>query len=272
MKQQNAELRLAALTIVLLTLGYIMFSVRLGTTPAPGGLAGHLLGAVGFIFMLMTETLYSIRKRQKHARWGSMHWWLRFHVFTGLVGPYMVLLHTSWEFHGLAGIVTLLTLVIVLSGLIGRYVYTAVPRNPEGAELASGDLQSEISTVEAEVKGWLTANASAGVVLPADVISLPSMSYSTMALVFGRPFVEQRYRWRWWVTTRHLKGTAGNQLRVLGRLLTRRRELHYRVATLGFMRRGLALWHSVHVPLGVALFTTAFIHAGAALYFVTLAR
>ena len=35
-------------------------------------------------------------------------------------------------------------------------------------------------------------------------------------------------------------------------------------------RRMLALWHAIHVPIGVALFATAFIHVGAALYYATL--
>jgi hypothetical protein len=45
-----------------------------------------------------------------------------------------VLLHTSWQFRGLAGVVTLLTGMIVISGLVGRYLFTAIPRAPEGPE------------------------------------------------------------------------------------------------------------------------------------------
>jgi len=87
---------------------------------------------IGFILMLMTEILYSWRKRSRSARWGKMSNWLRFHIFTGLVGPYMVLLHTSWKFNGLAGIVLLLTVIIVLSGIVGRYIFTAIPRTADG--------------------------------------------------------------------------------------------------------------------------------------------
>jgi len=36
--------------------------------------------------------------------------------------------------------------------------------------------------------------------------------------------------------------------------------------------RLLALWHSVHIPLGLTLFTAAFIHIGAAIYYATLLR
>jgi cytochrome b561 len=59
--------------------------------------------------------------------------WLRFHIVTGLVGPYMVLLHTTMRFSGLAGLAMLLTVVVVVSGAVGRYLYTATPRTVDGA-------------------------------------------------------------------------------------------------------------------------------------------
>ena len=59
-------------------------------------------------------------------------------MVTGLVGPYMVLLHTAMRFSGLAGLTMLLTLVVVASGVVGRYLYTRVPRTVQGPETAAG--------------------------------------------------------------------------------------------------------------------------------------
>ncbi len=39
-----------------------------------------------------------------------------------------------------------------------------------------------------------------------------------------------------------------------------------------FTLRALALWHTVHIPIGVALFITAFVHIIAAIYYATLLR
>ena len=58
-------------------------------------------------------------------------------MVTGLVGPYMVLLHTAMRFNGLAGLTMLLTVVVVASGLVGRYLYTRVPRAPEAGGAAA---------------------------------------------------------------------------------------------------------------------------------------
>lgn len=176
------EIWLALIAIFAITAIYAILVSATGEVPSASALFGHGIGIIGFIMMLMTETLYSLRKRSRLARWGKMSSWLQFHIFTGIVGPYMVLLHSSWKFLGLAGAVMLLTVLIVISGFIGRYIYTRVPRTAQGLEMAS--------------------------------------SLNPQALASAR--------------------------------------------------RMLSVWHAVHVPLGVVLFTTAFIHIGAAIYYATL--
>ena len=113
-----------------------------------------------------------------------MSTWLQLHIFTGLAGPYKVLLHTSWKLNGLAGATTLLTVIIVLSGFIGRYIFTRIPRSMEGME----------------IEGTLSQEA------------------------------------------------------------------------LKQARRLMALWHTIHIPIGVALFISAFVHIGAALYYATFLK
>ena len=184
MLRGNRELWLAFLTMILITGLYAVFIFFTRAIPPAGELFGHSLGIVGFLFMLMTETLYSLRKRTRSVRWGKMSTWLQLHIYTGLVGPFMVLLHTSWKFNGLAGATTLLTVIIVVSGFIGRYIFTRIPRTLDGLE----------------IEGTLSQEA--------------------------------------------LKNA----------------------------RRLLALWHTIHIPIGVALFVSAFVHIGAALYYVTFLK
>jgi Prokaryotic cytochrome b561 len=146
MLSRNKELWFALLTAVIITVIYAGVTGLYQAVPAASSLFGHLIGIVGFLLMLMTETLYSLRKRSRKGRWGKMQSWLQFHIYTGLVGPYMVLLHTSWKFNGLAGATTLLTIMIVISGFIGRYIYTRIPRSLEGIELsgAAGQAQAVV--------------------------------------------------------------------------------------------------------------------------------
>lgn len=181
------ELWLAYVTCLLITCVYCAVILLTRKIPAASGFYGHMIGVLGFVLMLATETLYSLRKRSRSARWGRMAEWLQFHIFTGIVGPFMVLLHSSWKFNGLAGATLLLTGLIVFSGFVGRYIYTRIPRTADGIE-DSG---------------------------------------------------------------------------LIGAMQT---------AALANARRLLALWHTIHIPIGMALFTAAFIHIFGALYYATLLR
>jgi hypothetical protein len=143
MLAKNKELWYSLIAALLITGIYVFMVYWYQAIPAAAGFFGHMIGAVGFLLMLMTETLYSFRKRSRKARWGRMQSWLQFHIFTGLVGPYMVLLHTSWKFNGLAGVTTLLTITIVFSGFIGRYIYTRIPRALDGVEITSPGAQAQ---------------------------------------------------------------------------------------------------------------------------------
>ena len=128
MFSRNKELWFALVAIVVITAGYVAFTAAAGRLPAASHLLGHGIGILGFVLMLMTETLYTLRKRAKSARWGRVSSWLKFHIFTGLVVSYMVLLHPAMRFRGIAAVLTLLTVVVVVSGVVGRYLYTRVPR------------------------------------------------------------------------------------------------------------------------------------------------
>jgi hypothetical protein len=176
------ELWLALLAMLLITGLYGAVSIATQAIPPAYELFGHGIGIVGFILMLMTETLYSLRKRSRSVKWGKMSAWLQSHIFMGLVGPFMVLLHSSWKFNGLAGVSMLLTVIIVISGFIGRYIFTRIPRTMDGLE----------------IEGTLSQEA------------------------------------------------------------------------LKQARRLMALWHTIHIPIGMALFVTSFVHVAAALYYATL--
>lgn len=140
MRRRNLELWAALATMLVLSAVYTWITQTRGI-PESSGWGGHLIGVAGFIMMLMTEFLYSLRKRYTLSRWGRLQSWLSFHVYTGLLGPFLVLLHSGWNYRGLAGIVMGLTIMIVISGFIGRYFYTQVPKGVDEdlPEVPAGD-------------------------------------------------------------------------------------------------------------------------------------
>jgi hypothetical protein len=272
MRHSNRELWLALLAILAITVGYVAVVNNAQTVPAASGALGHGLGILGFVMMLMTETLYSLRKRARSARWGRMAAWLQFHIFTGLVGPYLVLLHTSWQFNGLAGVLTLFTIVIVASGFIGRYIYTAIPRTADGAEVAGEELERQIQATESELRQAVESQPELAAAFSSLTAAVPEGAAPGAGLVLERGLLDLRYRWQWRQARRALPAAARAQVARLERLQLQKRSLRRSLGSLALARHMLAVWQAVHMPIGMALFTLGFIHAAATLYFTYYLR
>ena len=269
MQRSNRELWMAFIAIVAITAIYLFMVLQLDGIPGASDFFGHSIGVLGFILMLMTETLYSLRKRSRQARWGRMADWLDFHIFTGIVGPYLVLLHTSWKFNGLAGLVTLLTVIIVASGFVGRYIYTAVPRTADGVEMEANQIAAQISAIEADLQRWLQDQPEVERSLAQPLAA--GAGGGAAASIFESGQARQRLQAVKQQIARG-DGAARSQVQQMERLFKRRESLRRQVASLATARRTLALWHAIHIPIGMALFTAAFIHIIAAIYYATLLR
>lgn len=272
MQHSNRELWIAFIAILMISFFYLVMIPVLGGIPKASELFGHSLGILGFVLMLMTESLYTLRKRSRKAHWGRMATWLDFHIVTGIVGPYLVLLHSSWKFNGIAGLVTLLTLIIVASGFIGRYIYTAVPRTVDGAELDDDLLAQRIASAESQVHAWLVANPQAAPALASLAIVPSDLPDQPRGLKLDNPWRKWKKRSMWRKARRRVDASVLQQIDQLDRLVQQRDLLRRQIASLAIARRGLALWHTVHIPIGLALFTAAFIHIAAAIYYATLLR
>lgn len=272
MRRSNRELWLALFAVFFLTILYMYIVTRLDGIPAARGFWGHGLGIVGFILMLMTEILYSWRKRNPRARLGRMSTWLRMHIFMGLVGPYMVLLHSSWKFNGLAGIVMLLTVVIVISGIIGRYIYTAIPRTVDGAEIEAAELARQIAVIEDSLGKWETSQPEITRALSKAVKRDAIKADSSAQFFLRRLFSDFNDQIKLWQAKRRVDPRYQPIAAELGDLLQRKRQLQRQASSLILARRLLSLWHAVHIPIGMILFATAFIHIVGAIYYATLLR
>ena len=95
-----------------------------------------------------------------------MRSWLQFHIFTGIVGSYLVVLHSAWSFNGLAGGLTFMTVLVVISGFIGRYIYTATPRTADGVVIEAQVLQLQLDAARQEVAHPLYAGAAVLLIAP----------------------------------------------------------------------------------------------------------
>jgi hypothetical protein len=91
------------------------------------GHIGYGYGVAGAL-LIFANLLYLARRR--FARWnlGSMKTWLDIHVFTGLAGALFVSFHSTFKARTTISKVTSLSLLlVVVTGLIGRFLYALVP-------------------------------------------------------------------------------------------------------------------------------------------------
>ncbi len=85
------------------------------------------LGLIGGIMMLL-QFVYSARKRSaKMRRWGKLKVWFGVHTFIGLSAPLLIIIHSRFEIQSINGGVAFFSmLIVVISGVIGRYLYSQV--------------------------------------------------------------------------------------------------------------------------------------------------
>ena len=103
---------------------------------------GYWLGVAGGVMMLLLFS-YPLRKHYRFARnWGRMKWWLWVHMLLGVGGPVLILLHSTFRVGSLNAAVALYSMVIVgVSGVIGRFIYTRVNRGLHGEQANLKDLK-----------------------------------------------------------------------------------------------------------------------------------
>ena len=66
---------------------------------------------------------------------------LEFHIFLCFLGPILILFHTAFKFGGIVSVAFWSMVAVVLSGIIGRFIYIQIPRTIEGRELSLNEVK-----------------------------------------------------------------------------------------------------------------------------------
>jgi len=90
--------------------------------------------------MMIIAAIYPIFRRIKVFRWlASNTMWFDFHIMTGVVGPMLVALHSALQLDTWVSAAFWSMFIVVVSGFLGRYLYTQVPELSSGVELEELD-------------------------------------------------------------------------------------------------------------------------------------
>ena len=276
---------LAALAVVLVIAGYGFnyYTLSMAQRPfspkhellRPSGPIGVKLGMVG-VFMFFLIYLYPLRKKWGWlARQGNSRHWLDFHIVLGTAAPLIIAFHASFKFGNIAGMAFYSMLMVTLSGFVGRYLYSQIPRSLNAAQLTKKEMEENEEKLQkelAEQKATFGFSVDALYVLPtAAEIAKTTMLGSLLSMFlidFKRPFVTSRLRLQqlgfgaWLLSGFGLFATADYKLERAIRVARKKAALSKHILFLSRTEQVFNLWHVVHRPFSYAFAILALIHIG----------
>lgn len=114
---------------------------------------GYNLGLIGGLMML-SLLLYPLRKRASFMRHlGQMRYWFRYHMVAGIVGPSLVLFHSTFQIGSINGRVALYAMLLVaISGIVGRFLYRHIHKGMYGQHLTMQDAENDLRICTEDVR------------------------------------------------------------------------------------------------------------------------
>jgi hypothetical protein len=230
----------------------------------PGGRFGHLLGITGSSMMVLMLG-YSARKRLRALRRaGPLSRWLDAHIFLGLLGPALVVLHSSFKVKGLVALSFWSMIAVALSGVLGRYLYLQIPRTRAGEEVGLRDVEAEDRALSERLKGrfgWSDA-----LLADLEALSRPADTRrGLLAGLFGLYAGDLRLRFRLRAFLKRCPPVTPRLLADFEHLVRHKAQLRRRLALWDRVHELFHYWHVAHKPFAVVMYLFMVVHVAVAL-------
>jgi hypothetical protein len=252
---------------------WVAYKVATGKYYTPRSNFGFYLGVVGSV-MLLAMLAYPLRKHVRFMQhWGALKYWFRIHMIMGIVGPTLILFHSTFHLRSLNATIALVSMLgVVISGIIGRFVYTKIHHGLYGRRATLGEIQEKFAGDSNDAKSqlhfaprveqWLESFVRDSTQLDR---SFTSHLFSPLTLGLRRIILdfrcarELRKRLK---TERHPEfgGGASEAIQLASSYL---RESE-RVAQFSTYERLFSWWHVIHIPLIYILAACTIFHIVAA--------
>ncbi|MCU7844903.1 MAG: transcriptional regulator [Candidatus Thiodiazotropha sp. (ex Monitilora ramsayi)] len=236
---------------------------------------GYWFGIVGGSLMLLL-VLYPMRKRLHFmSRWQTVKFWFRLHMIFGVLGPVLVMMHSSFHLGSLNGRIALFSmLAVAISGIFGRYFYTRIHYGLYGRKATFASLKADSLELNRKIGPLFNLNPKAKKLIQdyeKRVLSAPSGMIASAIHWFSMRILAARlYRSvirslnRKLLAAAHLKGwdkgkVRRKQIRLRDMLIAHRKVLR-QILELHFYERMFAIWHLMHMPLFIMMIVTGFVH------------
>jgi dihydropyrimidine dehydrogenase (NAD+) subunit PreT len=223
----------------------------------PSGLWGHGIGVLATLFMLL-NFVYPARKRLPWFKGrGTIAPWLRFHVFVGIMSPLVILFHTAFQWgNHLATTSYLSVVVVVATGLVGRYFYGWMRLDPTDASEAERLHRHLAEVIGGIPPAWRKDGEGEAQDTPlqhllALVANGPSFPRSLPALFIHMPF-ESLLIWR---GLRHCRQVfvEPSAYRSFSAEVQTYRRLRTKLQFHRHFKRLMSVWRVLHVVLAILL-------------------
>lgn len=236
---------------------------------------GYWLGIAGSVTMLLL-ILYPLRKRYRilHGL-GRVASWFRIHMVLGILGPTLIILHSNFKIGSLNSRLALFTmLVVVASGIVGRYLYSQVHKGLYGSRAEARDILADAEALKRQLGIDLAGSTSIFSGLEEFNTRVSETPKSAMgglwaALTIGgrvRRARRQMFRLTDKALSAHASENGWSRRQKQERLNIFREHMRIYFAAvkkaqkLALFERLFALWHVLHMPLFVLLVMTVVIH------------
>jgi hypothetical protein len=165
---------------------------------------------------------------------------LTWHIYAGVLGPILVILHTGHKFESPLGIaLTGMTLIVVISGFVGRYLMTFFSREIREKRKTLTDLQAEYQKVRLDLED-------------SNIQELSAFSFLRARLVAR-------------LSEEPPPGLA--QLLNLARLAESIADVEYAIATHEHFKSAFKAWLKLHIVLSLVLYILLGLHVWASIHF-----
>ena len=226
------------------------------------------------VFMFGCLFLYPLRKRVKYlAGIGNTKNWLNFHILLGITTPMVVTFHTTFRTHGLAGVAYWTMISVAMSGFIGKYVYTKIPRSLKSVTLSVKELEEQAAALAATLSenNLFRAEDFAPLLTVPSPEAIRKMSFVTLLLTMvridlRRPLLVSSLRRRVLHGAQRITTLGGllvshdDRLESVITTVRRQSRLRTAIAFLHRTERILHMWHVIHRPFSITFVALIAVH------------
>jgi hypothetical protein len=237
----------------------------------PEGVESHGYGVIGTVMVFVGVIAYSTRKRLRRlSQFGRIGDFLDFHIFMCLVGPILIIYHTTFKFGGIAGAGFWCMTAVVISGFVGRYFYRFMPKNIEGHELSAKEIEDERQRLLQSLKMQYDLSDDLLEQMDKNGAVQFDNSKSGFFKLFWYLLKVDFSTWKYQNELHkilHRHSVPSRAIRKISTLAQRRNALRQRILILEKIRVVFHYWHVIHLPFSLIVLIILIVHVGVAIAF-----